>query len=141
MIIIQNNIYFSYISYTVEFLINCFFNNTLERDATDINNLINFYNIASLDLSVLMRFLCGPHITPRKNQMGPMWAMWERHGHHIPTLPHVNTKWGPCGLCGKDMGPTCPCRTQIGPIWGPLSVLAGKTPLSPLTLLTTIYKT
>ena len=50
MIIIQNNIYFSYISYTVEFLINCFFNNTLERDATDINNLINFYNIASLDL-------------------------------------------------------------------------------------------
>ena len=99
---------------------------TLERDATDINNLINFYNIASLDLSVLMRFLCGPHITPRKNQMGPMWAMWERHGHHIPTLPHVNTKWGPCGLCGKDMGPTCPCRTQIGPIWGPLCVLAGK---------------
>merc|ERR1711860_478827 len=26
------------------------------------------------------------------------------------------------------MGPTCPCRTQIGPMWGPLCVLAGIIP-------------
>ena len=42
MIIIQNNIYFFYISYTVESLINCFFDNYIKRDATDINNFIKY---------------------------------------------------------------------------------------------------
>ena len=62
MIIIQNNIYFSYISYTVEFLINCFFNNTLERDATDINNLINYIRKGRNSYKLFDQFLqyCFP---------------------------------------------------------------------------------